>query len=105
MQFRLGLSGLVFKKVMRLSKSTTFTGMNGQVINLLTNDVSKFEWMFCFIHDITKGPVEIICMGYLIYLEIGWSALVGILFMCSFIPIQSKFKRFYQEKNNSVNLF
>lgn len=74
---------------MRLSKSTTYPGMNGQVINLLTNDVSKFDRMVSFIHFGFKGPIEIVCLGYIIYLEIGWSGLVGIMFMCLFIPIQS----------------
>lgn len=91
MKFRLGCSALIYKKVLRLSKSTSYTGMNGQVINLLTNDVSKFEVMFCYIHDVWKGPIEILCMGYIIYSEVGWAGLVGIGFMCLFIPIQSKF--------------
>lgn len=91
MEFKLGLSALVYKKIMRLSKSTIYTGMNGQVLNFLSNDVGKFERMFCLLHYIIKGPIEIVVMGYIIYLEIGWSGLVGILFMCSFIPVQSEF--------------
>lgn len=100
-KFRLGCSALVYKKVLRLSKSTSFTGMNGQVINLLTNDVSKFETMFCYMHDIVKGPVEILCMGYIIYLEIGWSGLIGIAFMCLFIPIQCEY---CYTKINNINV-
>lgn len=91
MQFRLGLATLIYKKIMRLSKSTTFPGMNGQVINILSNDVGKFERMISMSNDVIKGPVEALLMSCIIYTEIGWSGLVGVLFMCSFIPIQRKY--------------
>lgn len=64
--------------------------MNGQVINLMTNDVGKFDMAMAFIHDLWKGPLESILLGYFIYREIGISAVIGMAFMLSFIPLQGE---------------
>lgn len=63
--------------------------MHGKVINLLSNDLAKFDIALAFFHDIWKGPFETILIGYLIYREIGVAGIVGIVFILSFIPIQS----------------
>lgn len=72
-----------------MSRSVQEDGMHGRVINLLSNDFSKFDIALCFIHDVWKGPFETILLGFLIWREIGISGVVGILFILSFIPIQS----------------
>lgn len=43
-----------------------------------------------FLHDLWKGPSEALLIGYFLYREIGISAVVGIAFMLSFIPLQGK---------------
>lgn len=65
-------------------------GLNGQVINLMTNDVARFDVTMGFIHDLWKGPLELILLGYFIYKEIGYYAFAGIGFLLCFLPIQSK---------------
>jgi ATP-binding cassette, subfamily C (CFTR/MRP), member 4 len=56
---------------------------------LLSNDFSKFDIALCFVHDVWKGPFETLLLGFLIYREIGIAGVVGIVFILSFIPIQS----------------
>lgn len=63
--------------------------MGGQVINLLSNDVGKFDIALCFIHDLWKGPVEAVFLGYFIYREIGVSGIIGMAFVLGFIPFQA----------------
>lgn len=65
-------------------------GLNGRVINLLSNDLGKFEEALSFLHDLWKGPLETVIVGYLVYNEIGIAGVVGIVFILSFIPIQCK---------------
>lgn len=65
-------------------------GLNGEVLNLMTGDVSKFDYVLAFVHDLWKGPVEITVFGYFLYQEIGYYGFIGIGFILSFIPLQSK---------------
>lgn len=44
-----------------------------------------------FIHDLWRGPIEAAILGYCIYREIGISAVIGMAFLLSFIPLQSMF--------------
>lgn len=90
MRIRLTCSGLIYKKALRLTKSVAIDGLNGQVINLMSTDVGRFDASVSLLHDLWKGPLELIVMGYLIYREIGAYGLVGIAFLLCFLPIQSK---------------
>lgn len=76
---------------LRLTKSTTATdGLSGKILNLLSNDVGKFDIALAFIHDLWKGPMEALLLGYFIYIEIGYSGLLGMGFLLSFIPLQGR---------------
>lgn len=65
-------------------------GLNGQVINLMSNDVARFDQTIAYLHDLVKGPVELTMMGYFIYREISFYGLIGVGFLLCVIPIQSK---------------
>jgi len=71
-----------------MSKSNTKNGIAGQVINLMSNDVSKFDWAISFIQDLWKGPFETILIGYFIYREMSYAGLVGLAFLLAFMPLQ-----------------
>lgn len=90
MKLRIGSSRLVYDKILRMTKSSQVDGLQGRVINLLSNDFGKFDIAMCFIHDLWKGPLETFLLGFLVYREIGYSGLIGIAFILSFIPIQCK---------------
>ncbi|EDS30176.1 multidrug resistance-associated protein 1 [Culex quinquefasciatus] len=90
LKLRVGASCLIYNKSLRLTKSTTATdGLSGKILNLLSNDVGKFDIALAFIHDLWKGPMEALLLGYFIYIEIGYSGLLGMGFLLSFIPLQA----------------
>lgn len=62
--------------------------MSGQVINLMSNDVARFDLVVGFVQDLWKGPIELFLLGYFIYREIGYYGWIGIGFLLCFIPIQ-----------------
>jgi hypothetical protein len=74
---------------LNLPKSTTSDGLHGRIINLLSNDVGKFDLALAFLHDLWKGPLECILLGYFIYMEIGLAGIIGMAFLLSFIPLQA----------------
>lgn len=87
---RIGCMGLIYQKAMSLPKSAVYDGLNGHVINLLSSDVYHFDVAISYFHDIWKGPLEALLFTYFIYHEIGVSAIIGIAFLLSFIPMQGK---------------
>lgn len=90
---RVACSGLMYRKALRLSKSSTEDGLNGKIINILSNDLSKFDIGLAFLHDVWKGPIESLTFFVIIYWEIGISAVIGMAFLASFIPLQGMNKR------------
>lgn len=90
-KIRVGCSGLIYRKTLRLLKSSSEDGQNGQIINLLSSDLLKFEYALGLLHEIWKGPMQVLLFLVVIYHEIGASGIVGIAFIASFIPLQRKY--------------
>lgn len=88
LNIRSGLSGLIYKKAMSMSKAATPEGMSGKMINLMSNDMMRFEMALGFMHEMWKGPIEAVLFTYFLYQEIGVSAVIGTALLLSFIPLQ-----------------
>lgn len=88
-KLRLALSGLIYRKCLEVSKSNRNDGLRARAINILSNDLGRFDVALCFLHDTWKGPMESLLIGCLMYREIGISAVIGVSFMLSFIPLQA----------------
>lgn len=93
---RIACGGLVYHKALQLTKSSAADCFNGKIINLLSNDLSKFEIGLGFLHDLWKGPVEALAFFFVIYKEIGYAGALGMAFLVSFIPLQGE-QYFYEE--------
>ncbi|XP_062563901.1 probable multidrug resistance-associated protein lethal(2)03659 [Armigeres subalbatus] len=89
MKIRVACCSLMYKKALRITKAAGTDGLTGQVINLMSNDVSNFDTAVGFVQDIWKGPIELLVLGFFIYREIGVAGLIGIAFLLSFIPLQA----------------
>lgn len=91
MKLRVACSSLLYRKTLRLSYSALGETTAGQVVNLLSNDVSKFDQGFILAHFVWIGPIQAMVGVYILYLEIGVSAFIGVAFLFLFVPAQSKF--------------
>lgn len=63
----------------------------------------RFELAMAFLHDVWKGPIEAILIGYFIYQQIGIAGVIGMSFLLPFIPIQSKFSSGLTSPLSSIN--
>ncbi|CAH0405995.1 unnamed protein product [Chilo suppressalis] len=97
MKFRVACCSLIYRKSLRLSKTALGETTVGQVVNLLSNDVNRFDVAVIFVHYLWLGPLATIIITYLMWLEISWAAVVGVGFMLAFIPLQA-----YLGKRTSV---
>ena len=60
------------------------------MVNLMSNDVNRFDFSVIFLHYLWVGPLQtIITMAILLHV-IGPSCLVGLAVLMLFVPLQSK---------------
>ncbi|CAG9575865.1 unnamed protein product [Danaus chrysippus] len=97
MKFRVACCSLIYRKSLRLSKTALGETTIGQVVNLLSNDVNRFDVAVIFLHYLWIGPLATVIVTYFMWLEISWAAVVGVGFMLAFIPLQA-----YLGKRTSV---
>lgn len=90
MKMRVGCCSLIYRKALRLSKTALGQTTIGQVVNLLSNDVNRFDVAVLFANQLWIGPLETIVITYLMYLQVGISSVIGVASMLVVIPIQSK---------------
>ncbi|KAG5877234.1 hypothetical protein JTB14_025356 [Gonioctena quinquepunctata] len=88
MKLRVACCSLIYRKALKLSKTSLGETTAGQVVNLLSNDVNRFDVAVLFAHQLWVGPIETLVCTYFMYLQVGISATLGVLSLIMFIPIQ-----------------
>ncbi|CAH1109526.1 unnamed protein product [Psylliodes chrysocephalus] len=88
MKFRISSCSLIYKKTLRLSQSAMAETTIGQIVNLLSNDVSRFDQATHRLHFIYLAPIQTLVVMYLLYIHIGLAALSGAVFLLLSIPLQ-----------------
>ncbi|XP_063393657.1 ATP-binding cassette subfamily C member 4-like [Cydia fagiglandana] len=90
MKVRIAACSLIYRKVMRMSSGALAQTTAGQVVNLLSNDVNRFDYAFIYSHFIWLLPLQVVLVCYLIYIKIGYAAIVGVIgIVLQTIPVQS----------------
>lgn len=90
MRVRVAVCSLIYRKATRLSQNALGDTAPGKVVNLLSNDVNRFDLVSIFIHSMWAAPLFAIVVGYLLYVEVGPAGFVGILAVFLVVPIQCK---------------
>ncbi|XP_064413746.1 multidrug resistance-associated protein 4 isoform X2 [Latimeria chalumnae] len=83
-----------------LGKTTT-----GQIVNLLSNDVNKFDQFTLFLHFLWIGPLEAIIVTVLLWHEIGPSCIAGMLILLFLMPIQTCIGRLFSSLRSKTAVF
>lgn len=73
---------------MKLSKRALGETTVGEAVNLLSNDVSRFDVSLMFLAYIWIGPVEMVMIVYLMWHQIGIATLSGVASVVVLLPLQ-----------------
>ena len=89
MKVRVATCSLIYRKSLKLSSTALGNTSVGKVVNLLSNDVSRFDIVSVFIHSMWLAPLLTIIVGILLYNEVGVPGVIGMVVIAIVTPIQS----------------
>ncbi|KAG4077286.1 hypothetical protein HA402_009915 [Bradysia odoriphaga] len=89
MKVRVAVCSIIYRKALRLSQTALGETALGKVVNLLSNDVGRFDIVSMFLHSMWSAPLMAIIVGYLLWIEAGWAGMIGILVVFVVVPLQS----------------
>ncbi|CAJ0955155.1 unnamed protein product, partial [Mesorhabditis belari] len=93
--FRLGmnirsvLTSAVYKKALSLSNNARKTRTVGEIVNLMTVDIQRFQDMTTFVMLFWSAPLQVLLSIYFLWRLLGFSVLVGIIILILMVPVNS----------------
>ncbi|KAI2474192.1 ATP-binding cassette sub-family C member 4 [Diabrotica virgifera virgifera] len=89
MKVRSSVCALIYRKATRLSRTALGDTPAGKVVNLLSNDVARFDFASMMIHQLWIGPVSTIPVIYFLYQRAQLPGIAGILVILIMSPLQA----------------
>ncbi|XP_047611778.1 ATP-binding cassette sub-family C member 4-like [Phacochoerus africanus] len=89
MRLRVAMCHMIYRKALRLSNSATRETSTGQIVNLLSNDVNRFDQVTMFLHFLWVGPLQTVVVTALLWMEVGISCLAGMAVLILLLLLQS----------------
>lgn len=89
MRIRVAMCHMIYKKALCLSSMAMEKTTTGQIVNLLSNDVNRFDEVTIFLHFLWVGPLQAVVVVALLWTEIGPSCLAGIAVLMFLMPVQT----------------
>jgi ATP-binding cassette subfamily C (CFTR/MRP) protein 4 len=102
---RTATSGLVHAKLLRLSSNALQANSSGKIINLLSNDVARFDQGCTCLHFAWTAPMDFLVVVLLLWLKVGWlSTFAGVAVPTLCLPVQLYLgKRFGRQRRKTTH--
>lgn len=97
MKIRVAMCHMIYSKALGLSSSAMTKTTTGQIVNLLSNDVNRFDEVTIFLHFLWVGPLQAAAVVGLLWNEIGPSCLAGMVVLMFLMPAQTLFGRLFSK--------
>uniref|UniRef100_T1JTT3 Uncharacterized protein n=1 Tax=Tetranychus urticae TaxID=32264 RepID=T1JTT3_TETUR len=86
MRVRIAVQSLLMEKTFVLSKSALHNNKVGNIINLMSNDVTKFDE---FAHSLFMAPLEAFVISIILFYSLGYPYVIGLILLIAFVPLQA----------------
>ncbi|KAI4581545.1 hypothetical protein MJG53_009988 [Ovis ammon polii x Ovis aries] len=103
MRLRVAMCHMIYCKSLRLNNSAIRKTTTGQIVNLLSNDVNRFDKVVTFLHILWIGPLMAITVIILIWMEIGISSFAGMALLIIFMLLQSFFGKLFLSLRKEIS--
>ena len=74
---------------LEIANSSNLLIFSGQMVNLLSNDVNRFDYSAFFIHYFWVGPIQLLIVMFITWKSVGPACFVGGALIVAFVPLQS----------------
>jgi ATP-binding cassette subfamily C (CFTR/MRP) protein 4 len=92
MKVRVACCSLIYRKTLRLDLVSLSGPTVGNVVNLMSNDVNRFDLALLYLHYIWIAPLQMLLCLLFMYQEVEIAAVCGIAAILAFIPLQGQFE-------------
>ncbi|XP_026726077.1 multidrug resistance-associated protein 4-like [Trichoplusia ni] len=90
MKVKIACSSLLYRKLLRLSQVSVGEVAGGKLVNLLSNDIARFDYAFMFLHYLWIVPFQAAVVLYFLYDAAGYAPFVGLFSVVILIlPLQA----------------
>ncbi|XP_023940125.2 ATP-binding cassette sub-family C member 4 [Bicyclus anynana] len=79
MRVRIASCSVIYRKILKLNRIGMSKTETGQVINLMSNDVNRFDTAALYLNSIWVMPIVVPIVSYLVWQHIGWATLAALL--------------------------
>lgn len=93
---------------LQLSQRALSDTAPGKLVNLLSNDVNRFDIVSVVMHPLWTSPIMTIIAGFILWNEIRFAGMIGMAIVFLIVPIQSiciSFLNFFQIISKSNKFF
>lgn len=80
----------LFMQALRLSHKALNETAPGKIVNLLSNDVNRFDAILNVLHPLWASPLMTIVASYILWVETRWAGMIGLFVVLLIVPIQSE---------------
>ncbi|XP_007666157.2 multidrug resistance-associated protein 4 isoform X2 [Ornithorhynchus anatinus] len=105
MKLRVAMCHMIYRKALRLNNNAMGKTTTGQIVNLLSNDVNKFDQVTIFLHFLWAGPLQALAVTALLWMEIGSSCLAGMVVLIFLLPLQSGIGKLFSSLRSKTAAF
>ncbi|CAF4608413.1 unnamed protein product, partial [Rotaria sp. Silwood2] len=95
LKIRVAYTGLIFRKILRLSSHSVNSLSSGQITNFVSNDASQIELALYFIHYLWVAPVEIALVIIFFWQYVKYICFIAVGYTLFLLTIQASFGRLF----------
>ncbi|XP_058822724.1 ATP-binding cassette sub-family C member 4-like isoform X2 [Topomyia yanbarensis] len=90
---RIAVCSLLYRKSLRLSRNALGDTSAGKVVNLMSNDVNRFDIVAYLVCYMWSAPLLTIVVVILLWYEVGWAGPLGMVVIFATSLVQSFFSK------------